>query len=86
MESGIISLSPAPKGARFRPSPPTQNDFCSNELQKIEELSASESASEIKTALKFITTAQYTATTGESGVRNPFGVADTPPAPHGFIA
>src|SRR5579859_1880193 len=23
MESGIISLSPAPKGVRFRPSPPT---------------------------------------------------------------
>jgi len=39
---------------RFRPSPPTQNKFVINELQKPEGASASESASEIITGLQLV--------------------------------
>ncbi len=52
-----------------------------NKLQNPEELSASESASEIQAGVKLREDApNYGGVTGENGIRCSFGVADTPQA------
>jgi hypothetical protein len=55
-------------------------------LQNPEVASGSESASEIITAATQLLLRHYSATTGDDGIRGPFGVADTPTATRSFIA
>jgi hypothetical protein len=59
-----------------------------NELQKPEETSASESASGVKNGIKSDEKPRnhwLNAVTGENGIRNPFGVADTPLVTDSFV-